>query len=130
MAGAAEVAARLAAEPAAVPAWEAAVAARRADGPPYPLAHALVGLATAAAGAGDRAGAAAASEEAGAIAADLDVRPLREAVATLGRRIGVRGTVGAGPDVLTAREREVLRLVAQGTATARSPRSSTCRRRR
>ena len=73
-----------------------------------------MGLATAAAGAGDRAAAAAALEEAGAIAADLDVRPLREAVATLGRRVGVRGAVGAGPDVLTAREREVLRLVAQG----------------
>jgi predicted ATPase/DNA-binding CsgD family transcriptional regulator len=119
VAGAAEVAARLATGPAELPLWEAAVAARRTDGRPYPLAHTLVGLATAAAGAGDRAGAAAALAEAGAIAADLDVRPLREEVATLGRRVGVRGAVGAGPDVLTAREREVLRLVAQGHSNSR-----------
>jgi predicted ATPase/DNA-binding CsgD family transcriptional regulator len=119
VAGAAEVAACLAEGDAALPAWEAAVAARRTDGPPYPLARALVGLATAAAAAGDRAAAAVALEEAGAIAADLDARPLREEVATLARRVGVRGAVGAGPDVLTAREREVLRLVAQGHSNSR-----------
>ena len=43
VAGAAEVAARLATGPAELPLWEAAVAARRTDGRPYPLARALVG---------------------------------------------------------------------------------------
>ena len=71
------------------------------------------------AGAGDRVGAAAALEEAGAIAANLDARPLREQVAALARRVGVRGAVGAGPDVLTAREKEVLRLVAEGHSNSR-----------
>ncbi|HEY6597433.1 MAG TPA: AAA family ATPase [Asanoa sp.] len=112
----AEVAAALADTPAA---WEAAVEARRADGQPYPLARDLLATAQAAASAGDRARVATACEEAGAIAANLDARPLREAVATLARRVGLRGAVGAGPDVLTAREREVLRLVAQGLSNSR-----------
>ena len=76
-------------------------------------------LAQAQAAAGDRAGAAAALEEAGAIAANLDARPTREALAVLARRVGLRGAVGAGPDVLTAREKEVLRLVAEGHSNSR-----------
>ncbi|MDG4827227.1 AAA family ATPase [Asanoa sp. WMMD1127] len=99
--------------------WAAAVEAWRVDGRPYALARALVGLAEAAAAAGDRAAAGEALEEAGAIAADLDARPLRDEVARLARRVGLRGAVGAGPDVLTAREREVLRLVAVGHSNSR-----------
>ncbi|WP_239090511.1 helix-turn-helix transcriptional regulator [Asanoa iriomotensis] len=99
--------------------WVVAVEAWRADGQRYALARALVGLAEAAAAAGDRAAAGDALEEAGAIAADLDARPLRDEVARLARRVGLRGAVGAGPDVLTAREREVLRLVAVGHSNSR-----------
>ena len=40
-------------------------------------------------------------------------------MARLARRVGLRGAVGAGPDVLTAREREVLRLVAVGHSNSR-----------
>jgi ATP/maltotriose-dependent transcriptional regulator MalT len=120
---AAEVRAQLGAEPAdAVPAWQEAVAAWRADGQPYPLARALLSLAGAAAAAGDRSMAAAALEEAGAGAAELDARPLVDEVATLARRIGVRMGGALNPPeehVLTDREREVLRLVAEGYSNRR-----------
>ncbi|WP_239083939.1 helix-turn-helix transcriptional regulator [Asanoa ishikariensis] len=99
--------------------WVAAVEAWRTDGQPYALARALVGQAEAAAAAGDRTTAREALEEAGAIAADLDARPLRDEVARLARRVGLRGAVRAGPDVLTARERDVLRLVAVGHSNSR-----------
>jgi len=99
--------------------WVAAVQAWRTDGQPYALARVLVSQAEAAAAAGDRTGAREALEEAGAIAADLDARPLRDEVARLARRVGLRGAVRAGPDVLTARERDVLRLVAVGHSNSR-----------
>ncbi|MEV4534767.1 AAA family ATPase [Asanoa sp. NPDC049518] len=99
--------------------WAAAVDAWRTDGQPYALARTLVSQAEAAAAAGDRTAAREALEEAGAIAADLDARPLRDEVARLARRVGLRGAVRAGPDVLTARERDVLRLVAAGHSNSR-----------
>ncbi|WP_341874246.1 response regulator transcription factor [Micromonospora orduensis] len=51
----------------------------------------------------------------------LGAAPLAEAAATLARRVGLRGTGhgGAGADLLTAREREVLRLVAEGHSNSR-----------
>ena len=59
---------------------------------------------------------AAAITEALAIAEELRVRPLAEAAGTLARRLGLRAPAPAaeGEEVLTAREREVLRLVAEG----------------
>ncbi|HEX8630571.1 MAG TPA: LuxR C-terminal-related transcriptional regulator, partial [Catenuloplanes sp.] len=119
---AAQVRAALADGPDALPAWQAAVAAWRADGQPYPLALAQLSAAAAAASAGDRSAAAAAAEEAATIAGRLHAVPLAQAAATLARRVGLRpgggGTV-PGPDVLTAREREVLRLVAEGHSNGR-----------
>ncbi|MGI5214057.1 helix-turn-helix transcriptional regulator [Plantactinospora sp. CA-290183] len=114
-AGAAQVSASLAGPAEALPRWQAAVAACRTDGQPYPLGRALLSLAEAAAAAGDRTRAGGAVEEASAIAGTLAAVPLAERAATLGRRIGLR-TAGSvsGPDPLTAREREVLRLVAEG----------------
>ena len=99
--------------------WGAAVQAWRTDGQPYALARVLVTQAEAAAAAGDRTAAREALEEAGAIAANLEARPLRDEVARLARRVGLRGAVRAGPDVLTARERDVLRLVAVGHSNSR-----------
>ena len=101
------------------PGWRAAVAEWRADGQRHPLAVALLGLADAEAGAGDRAAAAEALEEAVAIAAALDAQPLLAAAETLARRIGVRAATPAGAEVLTSREREVLRLVAEGHSNGR-----------
>jgi DNA-binding CsgD family transcriptional regulator/tetratricopeptide (TPR) repeat protein len=105
----------------ALPRWRAAVAAWRADGQPYRLAQALLALAEAAAGTGDRAAAGEAIEEAFVIADRLDLRPLREQAAVLARRVGLRGAGRSGPaaDLLTAREREVLRLVAEGQSNSR-----------
>src|SRR5690606_8869950 len=68
---AAQVAAEFAEPVEAYPAWQAAVAAWRADGQPYPRAGALLRLAEAAAAAGERAAAADAVLEARGIAADL-----------------------------------------------------------
>jgi predicted ATPase/DNA-binding CsgD family transcriptional regulator len=112
---AAQTAAELAADP--YPAWAGTVEAWRADGQPYPLARALVRLAEAAAGASDRAAAAEAIAEAGQLAAGLDVAPLAEQVQVLARRLGLRSgeaTGSAEAELLTARELEVLRLVAAG----------------
>jgi len=101
-------------------AWQAAVAAWRDDQQPYPLAGALLRLAEAQAAAGDRAAAAEAVVEARAIATDLAASPLGAAAETLARRLGLRGVGGAGPaQTLTAREREVLRLVAAGHSNRR-----------
>jgi DNA-binding CsgD family transcriptional regulator len=101
--------------------WREAVAAWRADGQRYPLAVALLGLATAAAGAGDRSGAAEAVEEVAAIAGALGARPLADAADTLARRIGLRSAAHpavTGTEILTDREREVLRLVAEGLSNS------------
>ena len=106
----------------AVPDSEAAVAAWRVDGQRYPLAVALLGLATAAAGAGDRVAAGEAIEEVAEIASALGTVPLTEAVDTLARRIGLRAfgrPTPVGTELLTAREREVLRLVAEGQSNSR-----------
>jgi DNA-binding CsgD family transcriptional regulator len=102
--------------------WRAAVAAGRADGQRYQLAVALLGLAGAAAGAGDRTAAGEAVEEAAAVAGALGARPLAAAADTLARRIGLRSAARPeqpGPDALTEREREVLRLVAEGHSNGR-----------
>jgi DNA-binding CsgD family transcriptional regulator len=121
LAYAAQVAAMLADPADALPRWRAAVAAWRTDGQPYRLAQALLALAEAAAGAGDRAAAGEAVDEACVIADRLDLRPLREQAAVLARRVGLRGAGRPGPaaDLLTAREREVLRLVAEGQSNSR-----------
>ncbi|MEU4637998.1 response regulator transcription factor, partial [Micromonospora chalcea] len=53
------------------------------------------------------------------VAARLGATPLGEQAATLARRVGLRGTGRPGPDLLTSREREVLRLVAEGHSNSR-----------
>ncbi|MBB4961023.1 helix-turn-helix transcriptional regulator [Micromonospora polyrhachis] len=116
---AAEVAAGLADETDALTAWKAAVSAWRVDGQPYPLGRALLGLAQASAAAGDRATVAASIGEATAIAESLGAVLLRKQAVTLARRVGLTGTGRAGPDLLTGREREVLRLVAEGHSNSR-----------
>ncbi|MEU1363221.1 AAA family ATPase [Micromonospora zamorensis] len=118
---AAQVAALLAVGDQALPAWRTAVGAWRADGQPYPLGRALLALAEAAAAAGERDETAAAVTEAAEIGRRLGAVPLVEAAATLARRVGLRttGQGGAGADLLTAREREVLRLVAEGHSNSR-----------
>jgi DNA-binding NarL/FixJ family response regulator len=102
--------------------WRETVALWRADGQRYPLAVSLLGLAIAAAGAGDRAAASEAIEEAAAIAGALGAAPLAEEADTLARRAGLRTgshPAAVGNDILTAREREVLRLVAEGRSNSR-----------
>ncbi|SCE88550.1 Predicted ATPase [Micromonospora viridifaciens] len=104
---------------AALAAWRAAVEAWRAAGQPYPLGRALLGLAEAAAAAGERDAVADAVRAAGDIAARLGATPLGEQAAVLARRVGLRGGGRPGPDLLTSREREVLRLVAEGHSNSR-----------
>ncbi|MFC4021177.1 ATP-binding protein [Micromonospora sp. GCM10011542] len=118
---AAQVTALLAPGARALPAWRAAVNAWRADGQPYPLGRALLALAEAAAAEGERDEVAAAITEAADIARRLGAKPLGEAAATLARRVGLRGATPGGPgaDLLTSREREVLRLVAEGHSNSR-----------
>ncbi|MFI6234067.1 AAA family ATPase [Micromonospora sp. NPDC050784] len=118
---AAQVTALLAVGDQALPAWRAAVDAWRADGQPYPLGRALLALAEATAAAGERDETAAAVAEATEIGRRLGAAPLVEAAATLARRVGLRGAAGggAGAALLTAREREVLRLVAEGHSNSR-----------
>jgi DNA-binding CsgD family transcriptional regulator len=107
--------------------WQEAVARWRVDGQRYQLAVALFGLATAAAGAGDRAAAAEAIQEVAAVAGALGALPLSAEADTLARRIGLRSPglrssgqpTPAGIELLTAREREVLRLVAEGQSNSR-----------
>ncbi|WP_234590269.1 response regulator transcription factor, partial [Micromonospora sp. MH99] len=93
----------------------------RVDGQPYPLGRALLALAEAAAAAGERDEVSAAVTEAAQIARRLGATPLAETAATLARRVGLRGASngGGGADLLTAREREVLRLVAEGHSNSR-----------
>ncbi|GIE84764.1 regulatory protein, luxR family [Actinoplanes regularis] len=93
--------------------WNAAVAAWRVDSQPFELASVL--LRAAEANAADRPAAASALAEVTTIATGLGAAPLLEAAEVLARRLGVRPAV-AGPatEVLTAREHEVLRLVAEG----------------
>ncbi|WP_229073861.1 helix-turn-helix transcriptional regulator [Actinoplanes sp. DH11] len=108
--------------------WRAAARAWRADGQLHQLAGAL--LAGAEAVAADRQAASEALAEAVEIAAGLGAGPLVAAADTLGRRLGLRPGVRSGPavvvpgqraggsEVLTAREREVLRLVAEGQSNS------------
>ncbi|MEU4241061.1 AAA family ATPase [Actinoplanes sp. NPDC026619] len=99
--------------------WRAAVEAWRADGHRFELAGALLGLAEAQAA--DRGAAAETLGEVSAIADELGAGPLLAAADTLGRRLGVRAPTPSVPGtaVLTAREREVLRLVAEGQSNSR-----------
>jgi DNA-binding CsgD family transcriptional regulator len=101
--------------------WAAAVEAWRHDGQRYELARALLSLAEARAA--DRPAAAEALSETVAIAQTLGAHPLLDAADTLARRLGVRATgitpPAGGPEILTAREREVLRLVAEGQSNSR-----------
>jgi len=99
--------------------WQAAVAAWRADGHRYELAAALLALAEAQAA--DRAAAAETLAEVTTIADSLGAVPLLTAAETLARRLGLRSpaTVTAGTEILTSREREVLRLVAEGHSNSR-----------
>ncbi|WP_133872406.1 helix-turn-helix transcriptional regulator [Paractinoplanes brasiliensis] len=102
--------------------WAAAVEAWRSDGHRHELASALVRLAEAHAAAGDRSSAADAIAESVAIASALGATPLVEAADTLNRRLGIRPASTPVPDrdeLLTAREREVLRLVAEGHTNGR-----------
>ncbi|MFC0533906.1 helix-turn-helix transcriptional regulator [Phytohabitans kaempferiae] len=106
----------------ALPAWQAAVAAWRTDGQPYALARALGGLAEAAAASGDRGLVGEAVEEACCIADDLQATPFRDEMETLARRVGLRvfsRTAPDEPELLTVREQEVLRLVAEGLSNRR-----------
>ncbi|WBB67145.1 helix-turn-helix transcriptional regulator [Micromonospora sp. WMMD812] len=118
---AAQIAATVEVGPDPLGAWRAAVAAWRVDGQPYPLARALLSLAEAAAAAGERDEVAAAVQEAAALARGLGAAPLAEQAATLARRVGLRGAARGRPgaDLLTEREREVLRLVAEGHSNSR-----------
>ncbi|MEV6490622.1 LuxR C-terminal-related transcriptional regulator [Actinoplanes sp. NPDC051633] len=102
--------------------WRQAVDEWRADGQRHPLAVALLGYAAAAAGAGDRAAAGAAIEEMAEIAGSLGAVPLLTEATTLAHRLGLRSAAAAiplGTELLTAREREVLRLVAEGHSNSR-----------
>ena len=103
-------------------AFDAAAAAWEADGQPYPLADALLRAAEAALAAGDRDGAAARLRRAAELADGLGARPLAAEIQALARSARIRREVAqaghkpaaATPLGLTAREFEVLRLVADG----------------
>lgn len=105
--------------------WRQAVDAWRADGQRHELACALLGLAEAQAASRttDRAtvNPAEAIAEAVAIASALGAVPLVEAADTLARRLGIRSSAPAADrdELLTVREREVLRLVAEGHSNSR-----------
>jgi DNA-binding NarL/FixJ family response regulator len=103
-------------------AWDAAAAAWERVGQPYPLAVALLAAAKAALAAGYRDGAAGRLQRAAELADNLAARPLAVEIGVLARNARIRPTHGqvarsataATPFGLTARELEVLRLVAQG----------------
>jgi DNA-binding CsgD family transcriptional regulator len=105
-------------------AWDQAGAARDAISEPYPLAQALLHAAESAIMCGDRDGAADRLQRAATLAARLGASPLTEQIAVLARRARIRlsseeggdalADAGTGDIGLTARELEVLRLVASG----------------
>jgi ATP/maltotriose-dependent transcriptional regulator MalT len=103
--------------------WDEAARAWEAVGQPYPLAGALLRAAEAALSAGDRDGAVSRLRRAAALAQSLGARPLGDDITLLARR----ARISLSPDDdghapapepdrlgLTAREFEVLRLVAAG----------------
>jgi DNA-binding CsgD family transcriptional regulator len=101
------------------PAWDAAAAAWESVGQPYPLAYALLRAAGAAAAAGHQDAAAIGLRRAADLAGQLRARPLLEQISRLARRArieigGASRAAEAAPYALTARELEVLRLVAAG----------------
>lgn len=93
------------------PAWDTAIGAWERLEQPYPLARSLFDAACADLAAGDRASAAARLDRAAAIADRLGAAPLARRVSERARRAGLAGPSG-GP--LTAREAEVMRLLARG----------------
>jgi DNA-binding NarL/FixJ family response regulator len=102
-------------------AWNGAAAAWEALSQPYPLAYALLRAASATLAAGRRDTAAARLRRAAALASQLAARPLVGQISQLARQaridISVPGTqsaAAAAPFGLTARELEVMRLVAAG----------------
>jgi DNA-binding CsgD family transcriptional regulator len=105
--------------------WDEAAAAWQAIGQPYPRALALARAAGAAAAAGDRDGAASRLQQAAESADYLGARPLQQQISQLARRARIPlarpGGGRDGPAVpfgLTAREQEVLRLVAAGRSNS------------
>jgi DNA-binding CsgD family transcriptional regulator len=103
-------------------AFDDAAAAWERIGQPYPQADALLRGAEAALASGDRDGAAERLRRAGELADRLGARPLAREIAALARSARIRsageqagrGAAAATPLGLTAREFEVLRLVAEG----------------
>jgi ATP/maltotriose-dependent transcriptional regulator MalT len=98
-------------------AWDAAVSAWDALGHPYPLAYALLRAAEAAVSDGGRDDAAALLSRAADLTDRLRAGPLRAEIDLLARRsrLALAGTPQGRPAFgLTAREQEVLRLVADG----------------
>ena len=99
-------------------AWDAAAAAWEKTGQPYPLARALLRAAGRAAAEGDRDAATVRLTRAAELAGRLGARPLLQQITQLARRAKIRlpgAAAGpAAPSGLTARELEVLRLVATG----------------
>jgi DNA-binding CsgD family transcriptional regulator len=97
--------------------WQAAVEAARAGNAPYLLAYALLRLAEAQVGAGDRRAAAGAVSEAIALADDVGAEPVAEESRVLARRARLIEDLAKTEENglgLTGRELEVLRLVAAG----------------
>lgn len=87
--------------------WDRAVAAWRELAQPYELAQCLFLSARAALAAGDRPGGAALLKEAAGLASELGAAPLAREIALLGRPKPAQ-------DGLTAREHDVLALIAEG----------------
>ncbi|MFC4913535.1 ATP-binding protein [Actinomadura gamaensis] len=92
-------------------AWDTAITTWESLGHPYPLARALFEAACADLSSGDRPRAADRLRRAAEIAARLGAAPLQRRISERSRRAGLSGPTG-GP--LTARESEVLRLLARG----------------
>ena len=115
------------------PAWEAAVSAARAMHQPFVVAYTLLRQAETMVAAGDSVAATISASEAQSLAASLGAAPLLAEVEALIRRARLRpeatagepeaasddksaGETDADPFGLTPREREVLRLVADGAS--------------
>jgi len=98
--------------------WDAAAAAWQKIGQPYPLAYALLRASSIAAAERDQAAAAARLLQAAELADRLGARPLLQQITRLARRARIdlpaAAAAPAAPFGLTARELEVLRLVAAG----------------